>query len=140
MFDRRLRKNFWLTEKPHATGTLKNYAFPFCRPQTVTPLEIPSLPFKYVLLSHGGEDERKLFSNVAITPDLSAALDVIVSLGSQDKDTFATDPKGAHALLAALDEAKAAFAAAPRAEAAKMLCNDFTAAESCKLNEMLIEL
>ena len=29
VFDRSLRKHFWLTGKAHATGTLKNYAFTF---------------------------------------------------------------------------------------------------------------
>ena len=70
VFDRRLRKHFWLTHKPHATGTLKNYAFPFTRPHTVLPEEIAKLPFNYLLLSHGGSEKPELHSNVEVTPEL----------------------------------------------------------------------
>ena len=118
LFDAKLRKHFWLTDKPHATGTLKNYAFPFCRPHTVLPHEISALPFKYVLVSHGGNAESVRHSNVAVTSRLSAALDAITKLGAQTSSTFATDANAAPNLLAALDEAKAAFAEAPRSSVA----------------------
>jgi len=114
VFDRRLRKHFWLTHKPHATGTLKNYAFPFTRPHTVLPEEIAKLPFNYLLLSHGGSEKPELHSNVEVTPELQAALDKIQSLGNQEPDTFATDSSAAPAILLALEQAKAAFDAAPR--------------------------
>jgi len=42
-----------MTEKEHATGTLKNYCFPFCRPQCVTMSELNSLPFKYLVVGAG---------------------------------------------------------------------------------------
>ena len=115
VFDRSMRKHFWLTGKAHATGTLKNYAFPFCRAQTVLASEVPSLPFKYLLLSHGGGQPDKLTANVELTDALAAALSRITSLGAQSPTTFATDATAAPALLAALDDAKSAFAAAPRA-------------------------
>ena len=44
LFDRKSRKWLWLTDKPHATGTLKNYAFPFCRAHTVLVEELPNCP------------------------------------------------------------------------------------------------
>ena len=118
LFDRRLRKNVWLTGKAHATGTLKNYAFPFCRKQTVLPHEIDRLPFKYLLLSHGGDQPTKVLGNVEVTARLQAALDAMVRLGAQEPDTFATDGGVAAAALDALDEAKAAFDVAPRRRAA----------------------
>ena len=118
LFDRRLRKHFWLTDKAHATGTLKNYAFPFCRPQTVLPHEISRLPFKYLLVSHGGEAEPVLHTNVEMSERLALALKQITSLCKQEPDTFAVDSKAAPALLAALEEAKVAFVEVPRAMAA----------------------
>ena len=62
VFDRKLRKHVWLTTKPRATGTLKNYAFPFCRAHTVTVDELGQLPFDYLLLSHGGDAAKVLHS------------------------------------------------------------------------------
>ena len=77
LFDRKSRKWLWLTDKPHATGTLKNYAFPFCRAHTVLPEELPKLPFKYLLYGHGGGDEGKadatLHTNLEMTNELTAA-------------------------------------------------------------------
>ena len=112
VFDRKLRKHVWLTTKPHATGTLKNYAFPFCRAHTVTVDELGQLPFDYLLLSHGGDAAKALHSNVPLTPRLQAALGRIERLGDQEAHTFATDAAAAPALLDALDEAKAAFSEA----------------------------
>lgn len=114
VFDKSLRKHFWLTDKPHATGTLKNYAFPFCRPQTVLPHEIKTLPFKYLLFSHGGAKKPDIYTNVKISPRLSFSLETLLSLGSQQKNTFAVDPAAAALLLEALDEAKTAFGEVPR--------------------------
>ena len=74
--------------------------------------EVPSLPFKYLLLSHGGGQPDKLTANVELTDALAAALSRITSLGAQSPTTFATDATAAPALLAALNDAKAAFAAA----------------------------
>ena len=107
----------WLTHKRHATGTLKNYAFPFCRAHTVTPDEVARLPFNYLLLSHGGGAADAMHTNVVVTPRLEAALAAMKALATQEAHTFATDAAAAPALLAALEEAKAAFDAAPRHEA-----------------------
>lgn len=120
LFDGRIRKHFWLSDKPHATGTLKNYAFPFCRPQTVRPHEVGSLPFKYFLLSHGGlgsddlSAEPIVHTNVRLTSAMESAIGKLKSLCNQQSETFAKSADAAPSLLAALEEAKAAFAAAPR--------------------------
>ena len=144
LFDRRLRKHFWLTDKAHATGTLKNYAFPFCRPQTIRPHEIERLPFKYLLLSHGGcgagpkssAMEPVLHTNVQMTARLATALKQMTSLCKQEPDTFACCSNATPLLLASLEEAKAAFAEAPRvmpsAHAQKTLRADHA---SCNTSE-----
>eukprot|EP01047_Picozoa_sp_COSAG01_P009686 COSAG01_NODE_401_length_17529_cov_47.865806_2_plen_108_part_00 len=79
LFDAQQRKWFWLTGKAHATGTLKNYAFPFCRPQTVMPNELSRLPFPYLLYGHGGvaadgssSAPTVTYTNVRLTTRLSA--------------------------------------------------------------------
>lgn len=117
LFDSSQRKWMWLSGKPHATGTLKNYAFPFCRQHTVQPHELYQLPFPYVLYGHGGGQPATLHANVQITNELTSALGKLTALGNQSQTTFATDVMAAPAILDALDNAKAAFAAAPRAEA-----------------------
>merc|ERR1719428_1135700 len=53
IFDPSKKKWLWLTDKQHATGTLKNYCFPFCRPQHVTMSELNALPFKYMVVGTG---------------------------------------------------------------------------------------
>merc|ERR1719353_833080 len=50
-----------------------------------------------------------------MTPPLAKAIEKLATLGNGEQYTFASDPKAASALLAALEEAKAAFALAPRA-------------------------
>lgn len=52
-------KWLWLSDKPHETGSLKNYCFPFCRPHCVTRSELPRLPFKYLLIGHNGARRTK---------------------------------------------------------------------------------
>jgi len=124
LFDARQRKWFWLSDKPHATGTLKNYAFPFCRPHTVLPHEVAALPFKYLLLGHGGYASgtgddicpAEMHLNVVLTPRLAAGLKRLTALGGQSRHTFAVGMGtiAADQLLELLDELKAAFAEAPR--------------------------
>eukprot|EP00746_Dinoflagellata_sp_MGD_P004097 gnl/MRDRNA2_/MRDRNA2_107926_c0_seq1.p1 gnl/MRDRNA2_/MRDRNA2_107926_c0~~gnl/MRDRNA2_/MRDRNA2_107926_c0_seq1.p1 ORF type:complete len:695 (+),score=109.69 gnl/MRDRNA2_/MRDRNA2_107926_c0_seq1:111-2195(+) len=53
IFDPSKKKWMWITDKEHATGTLKNYCFPFCRPQCVTVSELNCLPFKYMVVGTG---------------------------------------------------------------------------------------
>jgi len=120
LFDPRCRKWHWLTEKPHATGTLKNYCCgPLARPQVVRADEIGKLPFKYALIGHGGAAgaEEKLYTNAELTPELSASLEALKAASRAGRGKGATDAAALPALLDALTQAKAAFAAAPRAEA-----------------------
>ena len=112
--DPRNRKWFWLSDKPHATGTLKNYCFPFCRPQVVLPSELPSLGFKYVLFGHGGTDPDMLHSNVKLTRELRAVLTELRHEGRRGSGVFCNDANAMPRLLSILNEAKAAFALAPR--------------------------
>merc|ERR1719231_572471 len=56
LFDASSRKWVWITEKPHETGSLKNYAIgPFCRPEHVQAHELDKLPFRHVLVGLGAE-------------------------------------------------------------------------------------
>merc|ERR1711988_2043623 len=77
LFDPACRKWHWLSDKPHETGTLKNYCFPFCRPQTVLPEEQHQLPFKYCLIGHGGEQDDSILTNVVLTTELTAAINAM---------------------------------------------------------------
>lgn len=54
LFDPAYPKTFWLSEKPHATGTLKNYAFPLfgVRPPVLTETELLELPWRYMSVTH----------------------------------------------------------------------------------------
>merc|ERR1719350_2047714 len=66
LWDPKTNKSWYLTDKPHDTGTLKNYCFPFCRPQVVTVEELDELPFKYLLITnHRGK--RNVVGNVQLT-------------------------------------------------------------------------
>jgi hypothetical protein len=117
VFDGAHRKWLWLTGKEHATGTLKNYCFPFCRKQTILAEELHRLNFPCVLYGHGGGQTSVMHANVEVGAALAAALAKINELDSQQRETYATDATAAVQLLDALDAAKAAFAKTPRAAA-----------------------
>jgi len=96
LFDPRCRKWHWLTEKPHATGTLKNYAFPMAsRGCIVQSKELDRLPFKYVLIGHCGVDvddrdkETVIMANVDMQSKegeaLKAAIDVFVTTSKRGR-------------------------------------------------------
>jgi hypothetical protein len=120
VFDETRRKWVWLSEKPHATGTLKNYCFPMARPMTVLESELPALEFKYLLYGHGGRETTgeplapKVMGNVAVTPGLAEALAGLSAACHGSAEL--SDQVRAEELLAALDSAKAVFANTPRAE------------------------
>ncbi|CAD7927572.1 unnamed protein product [Amoebophrya sp. A120] len=60
LFDGAYRKAFWLTEKEHLTGTLKNYCFPLLgRRPIVTEEEVLRLPFRYMVVAHNGLKPRE---------------------------------------------------------------------------------
>merc|ERR1712054_1607 len=64
----------WLTDKPHATGYLKHYCFPFCRKQHVNESELGQLPFKYMLITQKADGVRKAVGNVVLSDKLQALL------------------------------------------------------------------
>ncbi|CAD7962325.1 unnamed protein product [Amoebophrya sp. A25] len=75
LFDPDYRKAFWLSEKPHATGTLKNYAFPLLgRAPVVTEQELQKLPFRYMVVAHSGIRE-------VVEQDVDHALEVEANYG-----------------------------------------------------------
>merc|ERR1719284_2022029 len=100
LFDPACRKWHWLSEKPHATGTLKNYCFPFCRAQTVREDELPRLPFKYLLVGHGGSAETTVLTKAQLTPQLSAAVDALCATSRRGRGAGASDAQAVPALLA----------------------------------------
>merc|ERR1711937_700371 len=104
------RKWIWLTTKPHAVGTLKNYCFPFARRPHVDVKELDLMPFKYLCFGFGGADEDVLHSNVEISKELRFALDKIRAAGCQQEDTYLRDPLAAEGMLKELEDAKAIFA------------------------------
>merc|ERR1711937_847161 len=104
------RKWIWLTTKPHAVGTLKNYCFPFARPQHVNVKELDQLPFKYLCFGFGGADEDVMYTNVEVSKELRLALDRIRGAGCREEDTYWTDPTAADGMLQELEDAKAIFA------------------------------
>lgn len=121
LFDPACRKWHWLTEKRHATGTLKNYCCgPLARSHVVRADEIGRLPFKYVLVGHGGSGanaEDKLYTNAELTPALTVSLEALKAAARVGRGKGTSDVTALPNLLDALTQAKAAFAAAPRAAA-----------------------
>jgi len=102
------RKWVYLTDKPHTTGTLKNYAFPMARPQVVTPEELDKLPFKYLLYGYGGAGEEVLYTNVDVSQSLRQSLQTMRCEGMRGEGVYHQRER-VDALVAALDDAKAAF-------------------------------
>jgi len=109
LFDPAFRKWLWLTGKPHATGTLKNYCFPFCRPQCVKADELDQLPFQYLLFGHSGDSEEVMYSNFEVSSRLQSLLWRMLAEGGSGAGAFAKDPEAAGRLLGLLLEAQAEF-------------------------------
>jgi hypothetical protein len=109
LFDPATRKWMWLSEKPHATGTLKNYCFPMCRKQRIEVDELDSLPFKYLLFGHNGNKEETLYANFEVTSEMRAVLAKIQAEGASGARAFARDPEGARRLLSHLHAAQEIF-------------------------------
>jgi len=109
LFSPATRKWVWLTDKGHHTGTLKNYCFPFCRPQRVETDELDRLPFRYLLLGHGGSNEEVLHANFEVSSELRELLWRIRAEGCCGDGVYANDPEAADRLLGLLLAAQAAF-------------------------------
>merc|ERR1719492_221312 len=75
LWDPDTNKSWYLTDKPHDSGTLKNYCFPFCRPQVVTAEELDELPFKYLLITnHQRKRDLDIVGNIRITPKMRSII------------------------------------------------------------------
>merc|ERR1719440_227243 len=105
----------WLTDKKQAPGELMNFAFPMCRPQHVKGSEFDMLPFRHLLFGKAKPDDVKMtvYTNVVVTSELQLILDRFWSEWQKGADK-ANDPETCAGMLELVDEAKAAFAKAPR--------------------------
>jgi hypothetical protein len=138
LFDPAFEKRFWLSEKPHAPGTLKNYAFPFAGRQHVTAEELAQMPFKFLAIKHGGlvdapkekstdhlkvslleagqQEElvgrsikpRVLYTNLKMTDELTHALDVFENVGRLGPGEW-KKAENVEALLASVTQLRTAF-------------------------------
>merc|ERR1712156_1033963 len=106
------KKHFYLSDKPHASGTLKNYCFPFCRPQTVLDYELVELPFKYLVMVQNDAGQIAVRTNVMVTDGLKDALNQIERQWSRGSKAYLL-PDAPDIALRLLDFAKAEFATAP---------------------------
>lgn len=86
IFDPSKKKWMWLSDKEHATGTLKNYCFPFCRPQHVRPSELNSLDYAYLAVGTGGiaNNEANSGTPLPVYVTVNGATELMESLNSQD--------------------------------------------------------
>jgi hypothetical protein len=105
----------WLTDKKQAPGELMNFAFPCCRPQHVLPSEMDLLPFKHFLFGKATPDDKTMtiYTNVVVTEELQSVLDRFWEEWHKGAEK-ANDPATCAAMLDLVDDAKAAFAKAPR--------------------------
>jgi hypothetical protein len=73
LFDSSTRNKIWLSEKPHAWGTLNNYVFgPYYRAPNVMPRQYDLLPYKYLQMVYGGSDPHDgiIYANFDLPDDL----------------------------------------------------------------------
>merc|ERR1711871_708929 len=111
LHDPRLRATLYVSDKPHATGTLKNYCFPPSRPQVVQADELGALDFKHLIMRHGGGQPVEVLTNTTMTAGLTDALARYRKLTSE----AITEPPAqgethrARMLIIALDGVRAAF-------------------------------
>jgi len=114
----------WLTDKPHATGYLKHYCFPFCRKQHVNVSELGRLPFKYLLITRKADGTRRAIGNVVLSDKFQALLYRLYNELERGSSSFA-DAKAIEEMLELQDALKQQFAAASRSEGVTSLqqCN-----------------
>ncbi len=111
LFDASSRKWVWITEKPHETGSLKNYAIgPFCRPEHVQAHELDKLPFRHVLVGLGGEPAEVMWANV----DVAANSRLEGALAKLRAELCPKTTGDIDRVLLALATAREALADAPR--------------------------
>jgi hypothetical protein len=115
LFDPASRKVIWLSEKPHATGTLNNYTFgPHYRFPNISPDEYALLPFRYLQMNYGGNEDGFIHANFVVDGKLRENLMKIRSEGLCGSGVWANDPEAPDRLYAALRAAQSAFDALPQ--------------------------
>eukprot|EP00929_Paragymnodinium_shiwhaense_P035243 TRINITY_DN19052_c0_g1_i1.p1 TRINITY_DN19052_c0_g1~~TRINITY_DN19052_c0_g1_i1.p1 ORF type:complete len:550 (-),score=88.96 TRINITY_DN19052_c0_g1_i1:579-2228(-) len=130
------RKHIWLSDKPHMTGTLKNYCFPLLgRPQTVLESELGQLDFKYFLVGHNGTvkdksskalrdlssleaallatsevpiQETRIVTNIKMSPEMQSCIDELERLGRLGAGEFRNNDNIA-TLLTLIDRMRQEF-------------------------------
>merc|ERR1712054_21666 len=135
------QKVFWLSDKPHATGTLKNYAFPIACEQYVRPEELDQVDFKYLGVKYGpsvarifnsssdlkepllqdaesGHTEalscpRRVYTNLQMSSALEEGLDRLELIGRKGDGAW-RDPAAIDEMLECVKALKVAFAEANR--------------------------
>jgi len=154
LFSPEVGKTIWLSDKPHATGTLKNYAFPFAAKEHVEEDELCQLPFKYLVIRYGGngastktattaqgtaalpapetskpllqtaEKPVNVWTNLVWTADLEARLADLERLGRLGEGKWA-DVQCLDALLASVTQLRQAFNVAERTQPSTEAHADF---------------
>lgn len=120
LFDPSYKKVVWLSEKPHATGTLNNYTFGPCyRSPHITPAEYELLPFRYLQLNYGGDTDEIIHANFKVEGELLACINRIRAEGSCGPGVWHQDPDAPVRLYGHLRAAQKAFNALPPFDKAK---------------------
>lgn len=114
LWNPKTNKTLYLTEKPHDTGTLKNYAFPWCRPHHVTVEEFHKLPFKYLMISNKA-GEKVVAGNVKISNDMQKIIEKFNDAWEQGRECYLKSEK-MNEMLKLLDSAKHEFSRASRSQ------------------------
>lgn len=119
LFDPASPKVIWLSEKPHATGTLNNYTFGPCyRFPNISPEEYKLLPFRYLQMVYGGDKDGVIHANFPVDGKLKEAVDRIRKEGLCGAGVWANDPDSADRLYKALRDAQNIFDSLPPWEGA----------------------
>jgi hypothetical protein len=114
LFDPAYKKPVWLSEKPHAYGTLNNYTFGPCyRFPHISPDEYAKLPFRYLQMNYGGSEDGTIHANFEVEGELRECLVRIRSEGHCGPGVWKNDPEAPDRLYAALRAAQNAFDALP---------------------------
>jgi len=107
LWDPNTNKSWYLTDKAHDSGTLKNYAFPFCRPQVVTVEELDELSFRYLLITnHKGK--QGVVGNVHLTMKMQEIITKMNQLWHAGSSLYLKQDSAAE-ILALLESGKSEF-------------------------------
>merc|ERR1711907_453910 len=107
LWDSSKNNSWWLSTKEHATGTLKNYAFPFCRKQHVTVEEMAMLPFKYLFVG-STQGKQTQFGNVRVHSKLQDLITKMREEWKRGRRSYLDAARIEH-VLGLLEAAKAEF-------------------------------